>query len=142
MHLAAPLGRGFSVVTTASRTIGRAADLVERRAASHMELHPHRGAGGVRCGRGGYYRTSRLGGVHARGTRKWRARACVESNIPENTFAKVTGAPLSTDHAFAAYIWLAKEESHVFTFETLGLHRASVVRRARARLWGPTRDDG
>ncbi len=29
MHLAAPLGRGFSVVTTASRTIGRAADLVE-----------------------------------------------------------------------------------------------------------------
>lgn len=29
MHLAAPLGRGFSVVTTLGRTIGRAADLVE-----------------------------------------------------------------------------------------------------------------
>ena len=28
MHLAAPLGRGFSIVTTAGRTIGRAADLV------------------------------------------------------------------------------------------------------------------
>ena len=28
MHLAAPLGRGFSVVTTLHRTIGRAADLV------------------------------------------------------------------------------------------------------------------
>lgn len=28
MHLAAPLGRGFSVVTTLSRTIGRARDLV------------------------------------------------------------------------------------------------------------------
>ncbi|MEP9393565.1 aspartate/glutamate racemase family protein [Gordonia sp. VNK1] len=28
MHLAAPLGRGFSVVTTLSRTIGRAEDLV------------------------------------------------------------------------------------------------------------------
>ncbi|MFW0795548.1 aspartate/glutamate racemase family protein [Gordonia sp. CPCC 205515] len=29
MHIAAPLGRGFSVVTTLSRTIGRAADLVD-----------------------------------------------------------------------------------------------------------------
>ncbi|MGC4961874.1 aspartate/glutamate racemase family protein [Gordonia sp. DT218] len=29
MHLAAPLGRGFSIVTTLDRTIGRAGDLVE-----------------------------------------------------------------------------------------------------------------
>ncbi|NED70576.1 Asp/Glu racemase, partial [Streptomyces sp. SID10244] len=28
MHLAAPLGRGFSIVTTLDRTIGRAGDLV------------------------------------------------------------------------------------------------------------------
>ncbi|MBD0021105.1 Asp/Glu racemase [Gordonia pseudamarae] len=29
MHLAAPLGRGFSIVTTLSRTVGRARDLVD-----------------------------------------------------------------------------------------------------------------
>ncbi|MYR08731.1 Asp/Glu racemase [Gordonia sp. SID5947] len=41
MHLAAPLGRGFSVVTTLHRTIGRAADLVDRYGFSRQCLGIH-----------------------------------------------------------------------------------------------------
>lgn len=41
MHLAAPLGRGFSVVTTLHRTIGRATDLVAHHGFSRQCLGVH-----------------------------------------------------------------------------------------------------
>ncbi|MFT4041657.1 MAG: aspartate/glutamate racemase family protein [Gordonia sp. (in: high G+C Gram-positive bacteria)] len=93
MHLAAPLGRGFSIVTTLSRTIGRAQDLVE-----HY----------------GFHRTCR--GIHAceipvlelesnPDTAEILAKACREALATDGSDAIVLGCAGMADLA----VWMSTE---------------------------------